>query len=131
MVRAEGSASARQGENVARIVVIGSVAGDEVVELARPLRAGAHLDGRRAGVRRGGGGANTSVALAAAGHQVTLLAGIGQDAIGEALLKELEETGVDTTQVVRLDCATTHSLVLVDPAGERTVVNVTRCEEAG
>jgi len=116
---------------VARIVVIGSVAGDEVVELATPLRAGAHLNGRRAGVRLGGGGANTSVALAAAGHEVTLLAGVGQDAIGEALLKELEETGVDTTQVVRLANGTTHSLVLVDPAGERTVVNVARCEEAG
>jgi sugar/nucleoside kinase (ribokinase family) len=61
---------------LARIVVIGSVAGDEVVRLTTPLRAGANLNGNRAGARFGGGGANTAVALATAGHH----------AIGEALL---------------------------------------------
>jgi sugar/nucleoside kinase (ribokinase family) len=114
---------------VAHIVVIGSVARDEIVNLASPLRAGAHLNGNRAGVRIGGGGANTAVALAAAGHRVTLLAAVGQDAIGDALLGELEQAGVDTAQIVRLDCASTHSLVLVDPQGERTIVNVARCDE--
>ena len=109
--------------------MIGSIACDQVVQLTGPLRAGAHLTGRKAGDRLGGGGANTAVALAAAGHHVTLLSAVGQDAIGEALLEQLEEAGVDTTQVERLACATTHSLILVDPAGERTVVNVTRCEE--
>lgn len=114
---------------MAHIVVIGSVARDEIVNLASQLRVGAHLNGRLAGVRLGGGGANTAVALAAAGHHVTLLAAVGQDAIGDALLSELEQDGVDTAQVVRLDCASTHSLILVDPQGERTIVNVARCEE--
>lgn len=114
---------------MAHIVVIGSVARDEIVNLAGPLRAGAHLNGSRVGVRLGGGGANTAVALAAAGHHVTLLAAVGQDAIGDALLGELEQAGVDTAQIVRLDCASTHSLVLVDPQGERTIVNVARCDE--
>jgi len=116
---------------MARIAVIGSAARDEVVQLATPLRAGAHLNGKSAGSRLGGGGANTAVALAAAGHHVSLLAAVGQDPIGDALLRELGEAGVDTSQLLRLDCATTHSLVLVDPQGERTVVNVARCEEAG
>lgn len=115
---------------MALIAVIGSVACDEVVKLTGPLRAGAHLNGTRAGVRLGGGGANTAVALAAAGHHVILLTAVGQDAMGDALLKELDEAGVDTAQVVRLACATTQSLVLVDTAGERTVINVARCEEA-
>ena len=120
------------GERVmARIVVIGSVAYDEVLRLTEPLQSGAHLNGVTTGTRLGGGGANTAMALAAAGHAVTLLAAVGRDAAGEALLAELEAAGVDTHQVVRLDQPTTRSLVLIDPTGERTVVNVARCEEEG
>jgi len=115
---------------MARIAVIGSAARDEVVQLTTPLRAGAHLNGKGLGTRLGGGGANTAVALAAAGHHVTLLSAVGQDSAGDALLRELGEAGVDTSQILKLSCATTHSLVLVDSKGERTVVNVTRCEEA-
>ena len=114
---------------VARIIVIGSAARDEVVRLAEPLRAGAHLNGTTAGFRLGGGGANTAVALAVVGHQVTLLAAVGRDPIGDALLTELKAAGVDISQVARLSCSTTQSLILLDPAGERTVVNVARCEE--
>lgn len=115
---------------MARIMVIGSVASDEVLRLATPLREGAHLNGKRAAPRLGGGGANTAVALAAAGHHVILVSAVGQDVIGDALVQELREAGVDTSQIVRLPHATTQSLILVDPAGERTVVNVARCEEA-
>jgi sugar/nucleoside kinase (ribokinase family) len=114
---------------LAHIAVIGSVARDEVVRLATPLRSGAHLNGTAAQDRLGGGGANTAVALAAAGHHVSLIAAVGGDPAGEALLVELGHAGVDTAQVVRLDRPTTRSLVLVDPDGERTVVNVARCEE--
>lgn len=114
---------------MARIVVIGSVASDDVVRLSEPLRPGGHLNGTAAGARLGGGGANTAVALAAAGHRVTLLAAVGRDAAGDALLEELEAAGVDISQIAALPRPTTRSLVLVDPAGERTVVNVARCEE--
>jgi sugar/nucleoside kinase (ribokinase family) len=111
------------------IVVIGSVARDDVVRLTTPLRPGAHLNGCEPQGRLGGGGANTAVALAAAGHYVSLVAAVGQDEIAEALLEELGRAGVDTSQVVRVAGATTRSLVLVDPDGERTVVNVARSEE--
>jgi sugar/nucleoside kinase (ribokinase family) len=111
--------------------VIGSVARDEVVRLASPLRAGAHLTGTTVGFRLGGGGANTALALAAAGHRVRLLAAVGRDPDGDALLAELGAAGIDTSLVARINCPTTHSLVLVDPEGERTVINVARCEELG
>ena len=114
---------------MAHIAVIGSVAWDDVVRLATPLRSGAHLNGTAAPGRLGGGGANTAVALAAAGHHVSLVAAVGRDPAGDALLAELGRAGVDTAQVVRLARPTTRSLVLVDPDGERTVVNVGRCEE--
>ncbi|MBK7662446.1 MAG: hypothetical protein IPJ21_02650 [Sterolibacteriaceae bacterium] len=100
-----------------------------MVRLAEPLCAGAHLNGSAAGSRLGGGGANAALALAAAGHQVTLLAAIGEDAEGATSLAELASAGVCTAGIVRLARPTTRSLILLDPAGERTVVNVTRCEE--
>lgn len=115
---------------MARIVVIGSIARDDVIHLTEPLRAGGHLNGVPTHARLGGGGANTAVALAAAGHQVTLLAAIGRDAVGEALLAELAAASVITTALAHLDQPTTCSYVLVDPLGERTVINVARCEEA-
>ncbi len=114
---------------MAWIIVIGSVARDEVVRLVEPLKPGAHLNGVAAGSRLGGGGANTAVTLASAGHRVTLLAAVGEDAAGDWLLQELSASGVDTSGIVRVARATTHSLVFIDPSGERTIANLGRCEE--
>ncbi len=118
------------GDNIlARIAVIGAVACDEVVQLIEPLRPGAHLNGAKVNSRLGGGGANTALALAAAGHEVILLAAVGRDDAGDALLVELTAAGVDTAHIARLNRPTTRSLILVDPLGERTVLNIARCEE--
>lgn len=114
---------------MASIVVIGSVARDDVVRLVEPLTPGAHLNGVSAGSRLGGGGANTAVTLAAAGHRVALLAAVGRDADGEWLLAELGAAGVDTSGIARVRRPTTRSLVFVDPSGERTIANLGRCEE--
>jgi len=116
---------------MARILVVGSVAMDDVVRLREPLRAGLHLDGLPRGARVGGGAVNTAVPLAHAGHAVTLVSAIGTDADGTAILARLAEAGVDTSAVLRLPGPSTRSLVLVDPDGERTVVNLHRCREKG
>jgi len=116
---------------VARIVVVGSVAQDEVVALREPLRVGGHLDGEHRTLRLGGGGANTAIPLCHAGHQVRLVAPVGADGVAEWLLAELQSTGIDTSAIVRSPGESTRSLVLVDPGGERTIVNLHRCGEAG
>jgi sugar/nucleoside kinase (ribokinase family) len=116
---------------VPRIVVVGSVAMDEVVALRQPLRAGLHLDGLPRGRRVGGGAANTAVPLAHAGHEVAVVSATGTDADGTAILALLAEAGVDTGAVARLPGPSTRSLVLLDPGGERTVVNLHRCREKG
>ena len=114
-----------------RIVVVGSVSIDEVVTLRQPLRAGAHLDGRERGRRVGGGAANTAIPLAFAGHAVTVVSAVGTDPEGTTILARLSEAGVDTSQVIRRAGSSTRSLVLVEPDGERTVVNLHRCREEG
>ncbi len=116
---------------MARIVVVGSVAQDDVVTLVQPLSPGRHLDAAGRKLRLGGGGANTAIPLCHAGHHVTLVAPLGADTVAEWLLARLQAAGIDVSAVARVSGDSTRSLVLVDPAGERTIVNLTRCREAG
>ena len=116
---------------MARITVVGSVSIDEMVTLRQPLHAGAHLDGRERGRRVGGGAANTAIPLSFAGHAVTVVSAVGTDREGSTILARLSEAGVDTAQVMRRAGPSTRSLVLVEPDGERTVVNLHRCREEG
>lgn len=114
---------------MARIVVVGSVASDEVVRLSERIREGKHLSGHAAGIRLGGGGANSAVALAAAGHATTLVTAIGDDGAGSWQRARLEAAGVDVSAVVRVPGPSTRSLCLIDPSGERTIVNLGRATE--
>ena len=75
---------------MARIVVVGSVAQDDVLTLRQPLRAGRHLDAASRELRLGGGGANTAIPLRHAGHDVALVAPIGGDAVADWLLARLQ-----------------------------------------
>jgi len=116
---------------MARIAVIGSVAEDEVLTLPRPLREGRHLDAVTHERRLGGGGANTAIPLARAGHDVVIVAPLGTDARGDRLLGQLQDAGLDTSGIVRVEGASTRSVVMVDPDAERTIVNAHRCREQG
>ena len=116
---------------MARIVVVGSVAEDEVLSLPQLLSEGIHCDATARVRRLGGGGANTAVPLAHAGHEVVLVAPLGTDERGDWLLGQLQEAGVDTSAVVRVEGESTRSVVLVSPEGERTIVNVHRCRAEG
>jgi sugar/nucleoside kinase (ribokinase family) len=116
---------------LARIVVVGSIAQDDVVTLRQPLAPGRHLAAAARGLRLGGGGANTAIPLSHAGHQVMLLAPVGTDAVAEWLLEGLRGAGVDLSAIARVQDDSTRSLVLVDPGGERTIVNLHRCREDG
>ncbi|CUW41214.1 Putative PfkB family carbohydrate kinase [Magnetospirillum sp. XM-1] len=115
---------------MARIVVLGSIARDEVIHLDDRLLEGRHLQGAPPVPRLGGGGANTAIALAHAGHEVSLVAAVGTDPLADELLAEASRHGVDIGPVTRISGASTRSLVLLDPSGERTIVNLTRSREA-
>jgi sugar/nucleoside kinase (ribokinase family) len=115
---------------LARIVVVGSVAQDDVLTLRQPLAPGRHLDAAARRLRLGGGGANTAVPLSHAGHHVTLVAPVGGDEVAGWLLARLPP-GIDASAVAHVPGDSTRSLVLVEPGGERTVVNLHRCRENG
>lgn len=114
---------------MATVLVLGSIARDEVIHLRTPMREGAHLEGHDAGARLGGGGANTSLALARAGHTAKLVAPVGRDPYGQQLLTELDGAGVDVSLIRKVAGQSTRSLVMVDQFAERTIVNLSRAHE--
>ncbi|MBT3358766.1 MAG: carbohydrate kinase family protein [Rhodospirillales bacterium] len=115
---------------MAKIIIVGSIAQDDVVHLREPMREGAHIEGVGRGMRLGGGAPNTAMPLARAHHRVFVVAAIGRDDAGRRLTTDLEDAGVDISLVRTLDgAATTRSIIMVDETGERTIVNLARTAE--
>ena len=67
----------------------------------------------------GGNGANTARALAVLGTPVRLLGILGKDTQGEFVLQQLQESGVDTNGIARVEFPTAATVVLVNGSGNR------------
>jgi sugar/nucleoside kinase (ribokinase family) len=67
----------------------------------------------------GGNGANTARALAILGTPVRLLGTVGNDAQGGFVLQELQQSGVDTSTIERVELPTAATVVLVNQSGNR------------
>ncbi len=109
---------------MARLLVLGNVNLDEIVETAGPLENGGELRARRRGTRLGAGGGNTAVALALAGYDVAVAGVVGADADGRFLRGELARRGVDASLVAVRPGRSRRALILVDPHGERTILSL-------
>ena len=72
----------------------------------------------------GGGGTNTAVTFAKSGHEAIYLGNIAHDPAGEAILKKLDEEGIDTSYISYPPKGKTGvSIILLDSkTGERTVL---------
>lgn len=72
----------------------------------------------------GGGAANAAVAIARLGGTASLVAGIGEDRVGDMILSDLGTEGVDTSLLWRRPVGrSAFSSVLIDATGERQIVN--------
>ena len=105
----------------ARIVVLGDLMLDVVLAPARPLESGTDVPGRVALVQ-GGSAANTARWLGRLGARSSLIAAVGRDAAGRALVEAIRSDGV-TPRVSRMAGARTGRIgVFVAPGGERSFV---------
>lgn len=115
---------------MARILLFGSLNWDVPIRLSGPVAPGARLVGRSADGRLGGvlggGGANTGAGLVMAGHEVAIVTTVSEDGHGGEILNQAQALGLDTRFVTRVPAPTPRTLVLLDPAGERTIVHVDR-----
>lgn len=100
---------------------LGDLVEDVIVRLDGPVNVAsdthAHISRRR-----GGSAANVVARAASLGHRSRLLGQVGADAIGTALLAELEGEGVDIA-MVRRGGSTGTIVALVDHLGERTMLS--------
>src|SRR5580704_6095062 len=109
---------------MAEVVVFGVVAADVILRVQRIPAPGDQVNAEALGWRIGGSSANVACGLSTAGHHVRLVGPIGRDAMGDNLLAELEQYGVDTEYSFRAGAASPRTLILLDDTGERTIIAV-------
>lgn len=108
---------------MSRVLVVGVAVADYVFYLdAFPTEA-AKYRATDAMVVGGGCAANAAVAIARLGGNPLLAARLGQDAVGDGILSDLSDEGVDISLCDRSGTRSSYSSVLVDQTGERQIVN--------
>ena len=106
-----------------KVLVVGSINMDLVVETGHFPAPGETLLGQRFSTFAGGKGANQAVAARRLGAQVTLIGCVGDDAFGRQLLAQLDAEGIDTSHVrVAAEIGTGVAAITVSQAENAIVV---------
>jgi ribokinase len=103
-----------------RVVVIGSVNIDLVMDLPELPAAGQTVLGGTLTRHEGGKGANQAVAAARAGARVHFLGAVGA-ADGHDCVAALQADGIDVAAIRCVDAPTGHAFVLVSESGENQI----------
>ncbi len=105
------------------IVVVGSINTDLTIRVPHFAIANETVLGQgNFTVSQGGKGANQAVAAAAAGLPVHIVGKVGQDAFGDAALKDLKAAGVNCEQVSQeAGQSTGIAAIFVDPQGNNSI----------
>ncbi|MGD1100993.1 MAG: ribokinase [Terriglobia bacterium] len=124
------------------VVVVGSTNFDLVVKAERLPKEGESMMVKDVQFFPGGKGANQAVAVARMGAKASFLSCVGQDIIGDFLIRDLESSGIDTAWVKRTAQRSTgcafimlfpngNNCITVDPAANLalTPVDVERARE--
>ncbi|MFQ5967941.1 MAG: carbohydrate kinase family protein [Acidimicrobiia bacterium] len=106
------------------ILCYGSVNPDLIHNIERFPSPGDDIPAESFALTYGGGGANVAVCLAAWGAAAALAGHtLGEDPLADWLLADLEGRGVDVALIERRsDSETPHTIVIVTPDGERTII---------
>src|SRR5258706_15073930 len=104
------------------IAVVGSSNTDMIIRLQRIPRPGETLLGGHFRTAAGGKGANQAVAAARAGGQVSLVARVGKDVIGDQAIAAFVADAIDVSQVGRESRSPSGvALILVARNGENSI----------
>ncbi|HSK99609.1 MAG TPA: sugar kinase [Rubrobacteraceae bacterium] len=104
-----------------RIVVVGDLILDLLAKVEGEVAFGTDTF-TRIHAAAGGSGANAAAWLAASGIETHFIARIGDDLFGRFLAEDLRRTGVEPHLALDSDLGTGKVFVLVDGAGERTMI---------
>ncbi|GJM83334.1 hypothetical protein HMSSN139_58300 [Paenibacillus sp. HMSSN-139] len=114
---------------IPKVVVIGSLNMDIVVETRQIPQIGETLLGDRVRFIPGGKGANQAVAAARLGAVTSMIGAVGTDAFGDELLAVLSRDGVDVGGVKRLPDAATGIASIYVADGDNSIVVVPGANE--
>ncbi|MBC7298018.1 MAG: ribokinase [Demequina sp.] len=106
----------------AQLAVLGSINLDLVASVDAAPRRGETVLGSDLQRQPGGKGANQAIAAARLGARVDMIGAVGDDDAGRELLAVLREAEVDTSRVQVLHGASGVALIVVDSAGENSIV---------
>lgn len=114
-----------------RILIIGSLNMDMVIEMKRMPLEGETILGDTLTYVPGGKGANQSYASGKLGGIVMMLGCVGTDSMGEKLINSVSESGVDVSRIQRVnDRPTGTAVIYVDEKGNNSIVVVPGANEA-
>jgi ribokinase len=112
------------------IVCFGSINLDLIFPLPQLPRPGQTVFGPRMQIEPGGKGANQAVAAARDGAHVVFAGAVGRDALANAALKLLRESGIDIARVIEADASTGCASICVDANGENFVAGASGANQA-
>lgn len=104
------------------IFCLGSINIDRTYRVRKIPEPGETLRSSSVSIGLGGKGANTSVALAAAGMNVAHIGAISNDPQDGWILDILSAAGVNVDNVAQLDAQTGHAIVQVTDSGENAIL---------
>lgn len=104
------------------VSIVGSANLDLVFTTERIPLPGETLLAQSADRFPGGKGLNQAVAAARAGADTTFIAALGTDEHGSLLAATIADAGIDDRLVRRVDEATGQAFIVVNPAGENTII---------
>lgn len=106
------------------LVVVGSINADIVLQVERMPQSGETISAESLSTFPGGKGANQAAAAARLGHPTVFLGQVGQDANAAMLREALQQSEVDTQHMRTVDGPSGTAMIMVDSAGENTIVIV-------
>lgn len=106
-----------------KIVVIGSLNMDIVLETPRMPQIGETIAGSNISFVPGGKGANQAYAIGKLGGDVAMIGAVGADSSGEALLSNLQRAGVKTEGIEVINgIPTGQAYIMVDENGDNSII---------
>ncbi|ARU95830.1 ribokinase [Tatumella citrea] len=109
-------------KNTGKLVVLGSINVDHIVNLVQFPRPGETVTGKQYQVAFGGKGANQAVAAGRSGADISFIACVGQDDMGERIRQQLADDRIDVTPLTSIEGESTGvALIFVNGEGENSI----------
>ncbi|MDH2899025.1 ribokinase [Rahnella variigena] len=105
-----------------KLVVLGSINADHILNINHFPQPGETVIGKQYTVAFGGKGANQAVAAGRSGADISFIACVGDDDIGERVRKQLASDHIDTQPIEAIkDTTTGVALIFVNAEGENVI----------